>query len=86
MGNSAPLYRLHVLISYVLAEIVIQKSSWSSPQWFHRVNNIVIEFHHKTGGHVASSERPEELVEDVRKMFAKGSPAFAIVPGKGGYA
>ncbi|KAG1906430.1 uncharacterized protein F5891DRAFT_1181839 [Suillus fuscotomentosus] len=49
-------------------------------------NNIVIEFHHKTGGHFVASERPEELVEDVLKMSAKGDPAFAIVPGKSGYA
>ncbi|KAG1848771.1 alpha/beta-hydrolase [Suillus subalutaceus] len=36
-------------------------------------------------GHFAATERPEELVRDVRKMFAKGSPAFGIVPGRTGY-
>ncbi|KAG1852037.1 Alpha/Beta hydrolase protein [Suillus tomentosus] len=67
--------------SYYPKELLVFPSAW-----FRRVNNVVIEFHHKTGGHFSASERPEELVEDVRKMFAKGGPAFAIVPGKSGYA
>ncbi|KAG1822989.1 Alpha/Beta hydrolase protein, partial [Suillus subaureus] len=54
--------------------------------WLRMSNNVVFEFHHKTGGHFAATERPEELVRDVQKMFAKGSPAFAIVPGRTGYA
>ncbi|KAG2356318.1 Alpha/Beta hydrolase protein [Suillus spraguei] len=54
--------------------------------WLRQSNNVVSESHHKTGGHFAATERPEELVQDVRKMFAKGSPAFAIVPGRTGYA
>jgi pimeloyl-ACP methyl ester carboxylesterase len=54
--------------------------------WLRKLNNVVFESHHKKGGHFAAIERPEELVRDVRKMFAKGSPAFAIVPGKTGYA
>ncbi|KAG1848773.1 Alpha/Beta hydrolase protein [Suillus subalutaceus] len=53
--------------------------------WLRKSNNVVFESHHKTGGHFAATERPEELVRDVRKMFAKGSPAFAIVPGRTGY-
>jgi hypothetical protein len=50
------------------------------------MNNVVFESHHKTGGHFAAVERAEELVQDVRKMFAKGGSAFAIVPGRSGYA
>ncbi|KAG1848728.1 Alpha/Beta hydrolase protein [Suillus subalutaceus] len=53
--------------------------------WLRKSNNVVFESHHKTGGHFAATERPEELVRDVRKMFAKGSPAFGIVPGRTGY-
>ncbi|KAG2100380.1 Alpha/Beta hydrolase protein [Suillus discolor] len=68
-------------VSYYPKELLVFPSAW-----FRRVNNVVIESYHKTGGHFAASERPEELVEDVRKMFAKGGPAFAIVPGKSGYA
>ncbi|KAG2039582.1 Alpha/Beta hydrolase protein, partial [Suillus americanus] len=52
--------------------------------WLRNSNNVVFESHHKTGGHFAATERPEELVRDVQKMFAKGSPAFAIVPGRTG--
>lgn len=48
--------------------------------------NVVLGSHHQIGGHFAATERPDELVQDVRNMFAKGSPAFAIVPGKTGYA
>ncbi|KAJ8587264.1 alpha/beta-hydrolase [Rhizopogon salebrosus TDB-379] len=54
--------------------------------WFRKINKVVFESHHKTGGHFAATERPEELVQDVRNMFARGSAAFAIVPGKTGYA
>ncbi|OAX44299.1 alpha/beta-hydrolase [Rhizopogon vinicolor AM-OR11-026] len=54
--------------------------------WLRKLNNVVFESHHRTGGHFPAIERPEELVQDVRKMFAKGSPAFSIVPGKTGYA
>ncbi|KAG2127800.1 Alpha/Beta hydrolase protein [Suillus cothurnatus] len=58
----------------------------SPAAWVRKSNNLVFESHHKTGGHFAAIERPEELVRDVRKMFAKGSLAFAIVPGRTGYA
>ena len=49
------------------------------------MNNLVFESHHKSGGHFAATERPEELVQDLRNMFGKGGPAFAVVPGKTGY-
>jgi len=50
------------------------------------MNTVVFESHHEIGGHFAAFERPEELVQDVRKMFGKGGPAFGIVPGKTGYS
>lgn len=49
------------------------------------MNNVVFESHHKSGGHFAATEKPEELVQDLRNMFGKGGPAFAVVPGKAGY-
>ena len=55
-------------------------------RWFRKINKVVFESHHKAGGHFAATERPDELVQDVRNMFARGSAAFAIVPGKTGYA
>ncbi|OJA12829.1 hypothetical protein AZE42_04238 [Rhizopogon vesiculosus] len=66
--------------SHFPKEIVVVPTSW-----LRRVN-VVFQSHHETGGHFAATEKPEELVQDVRSMFAKGSPAFAIVPGKTGYA
>ncbi|KAG2065319.1 hypothetical protein BDR04DRAFT_1161585 [Suillus decipiens] len=49
-------------------------------RWLRKSTNVVFESHHKTGSHFAPIERPEELVQNVRKMFAKRSPAFGIVP------
>ncbi|OJA19659.1 hypothetical protein AZE42_02812 [Rhizopogon vesiculosus] len=66
--------------SYFPKEIVLPPASW-----FRNMNNVVFESHHKSGGHFAATERPEELVQDLRNMFGKGGPAFAIVPGKTGY-
>ncbi|KAG2342081.1 alpha/beta-hydrolase [Suillus weaverae] len=67
--------------SFFPKEIIVLPAAW-----LRKSNNVVSESHHKTGGHFAATERPDELVQDVRKMFAKGSPAFAIVPGRTGYA
>jgi hypothetical protein len=39
-----------------------------------------------SGGHFAAYEKPAELVDDVRKMFGKGGPAFGVVPGRMGYS
>ncbi|KAF9476545.1 alpha/beta-hydrolase [Pholiota conissans] len=53
-------------------------------RWFkHR--HLVFESEHQSGGHFASIEKPNELVEDLRRMFGKGGPAFGVVPGKSGY-
>lgn len=48
--------------------------------------NVVFESDHPKGGHFAAYEVPQELVGAVRKMFAKGGPAFGVVDGKSGYA
>ncbi|KAK0435114.1 Alpha/Beta hydrolase protein [Desarmillaria tabescens] len=39
----------------------------------------------RIGGHFAAHEKPQELVDDVRKMFGKGGPAFGVVPRKTSY-
>ena len=44
------------------------------------------ESDHEFGGHFAAFERPEDLANDVRAMFAKGGPAYGVVKGKDGYA
>jgi len=54
--------------------------------WVRRGNRVVAEFEHDNGGHFAAFERPNELANDLRKMFGKGGGAFGVVPGKDGYA
>lgn len=54
--------------------------------WIRRGNRIVAEFEHDSGGHFAAHEKPNELANDLRKMFGKGGGAYGVVPGKDGYA
>ncbi|KAF4617163.1 hypothetical protein D9613_005926 [Agrocybe pediades] len=66
--------------SYFPKEIVHLPRRWL------RQSNVVFEGEHASGGHFASFEKPKELVDDLRKMFSRGSRAFGVVPGKTGYA
>jgi len=50
------------------------------------VGNLVSYDYHEKGGHFAAHERPDDLVRDLRKMFAQGGPAYGVVTGKDGYA
>ncbi|EMD39695.1 hypothetical protein CERSUDRAFT_112003 [Gelatoporia subvermispora B] len=54
--------------------------------WVRTVGKVVSETEHERGGHFAAHEIPVELVNDVRKMFVKGGPAYGVVSGKNGYA
>ncbi|CAA7268337.1 unnamed protein product [Cyclocybe aegerita] len=56
------------------------------PRRWLKAPNLVFESEHESGGHFAAHEKPKELVDDIRKMFGKGGPAFGVVPGKTGYA
>jgi hypothetical protein len=58
----------------------------ASCSWVRRDNRVVSEFHHESGGHFAAYEKPDELADDLRKMFGKGSAVYGVVPGKTGYA
>ena len=51
-----------------------------------RTRHLVFESEHESGGHFAAHEKPEELVEDVRRMFGRGGGAFGVVKGRNGYA
>ncbi|PBK59184.1 alpha/beta-hydrolase [Armillaria solidipes] len=67
-------------VSYFPKEIV------SAPRlWICSNANVVFESEHTGGGHFAAHEKPQELVDDLRKMFGKGGPVFGVVPGKTGY-
>lgn len=50
------------------------------------MGNVVFTSDHKRGGHFAAFEQPGLLVNDVRKMFSVGGPAYGVVPEKNGYA
>ncbi|KAH7928392.1 alpha/beta-hydrolase [Leucogyrophana mollusca] len=68
-------------ISYFPKELMVVPKAW-----VRKVNNIVFESTHASGGHFAAHEKPKELVDDLRRMFGKGGPAYGVVPGKAGYA
>ena len=53
--------------------------------WNRALGDVVFESEWDWGGHFAAWERPEAIVEDLRKMFGKGGPAEGVVQGKSGY-
>ncbi|KAI0300685.1 alpha/beta-hydrolase [Multifurca ochricompacta] len=62
------------------------KEIGNSPKAFLRAeSNVVFESEHAAGGHFAAYEKPEALVDDLRRMFGKGGPAAGVVPGHDGY-
>jgi len=67
-------------ISYFPKEI-----GHSPRAWLYAESNVVFESEHSAGGHFAAWEKPEALVDDVRRMFGKGGPAAGVVPGHDGY-
>lgn len=42
--------------------------------------STVFERQHKSGGHFAATEKPEELVSDLRQMFGKGGARTGLSP------
>ena len=61
-------------------ELIVTPDSWC-----HTLGPVVYESHSKSGGHFAAWERPEVIVEDLRKMFEKGGPVYGVVKGRDGY-
>ncbi|KAI0390177.1 microsomal epoxide hydrolase [Xylariaceae sp. FL0594] len=53
--------------------------------WMRTLGEIVFERSHESGGHFASWERPDEIVQDLRDMFGRGGGAFGVVKGATGY-
>ncbi|KAI1154529.1 microsomal epoxide hydrolase [Nemania diffusa] len=53
--------------------------------WIKTLGELVFERSHKDGGHFASWERPNEIVQDLRDMFGKGGGAYGCVEGATGY-
>ncbi|KAJ8131652.1 hypothetical protein O1611_g1973 [Lasiodiplodia mahajangana] len=54
--------------------------------WIRTLGDLVFDRAHKDGGHFASWERPDEIVQDLRDMFGKGGGAFGCVKGATGYS
>jgi len=67
-------------ISRFPKELLLLPKKWSA-----RFGNVVFDSTHERGGHFAAHEQPNELVDDLRKMFGKSGPAFGVVTGKSGY-
>ncbi|KAK7040716.1 hypothetical protein VNI00_009622 [Paramarasmius palmivorus] len=61
------------------------KDLWVPPRSWINEKNLVFESRHDSGGHFAAHEKPDELVDDLRKMFGRNGPAFGVVAGKDGY-
>uniref|UniRef100_A0A0W0F6L9 stearoyl-CoA 9-desaturase n=1 Tax=Moniliophthora roreri TaxID=221103 RepID=A0A0W0F6L9_MONRR len=59
---------------------------WVPPHSWIKEKNLVFESRHDSGGHFAAYEKPDQLADDLRRMFVKDGPAFGVVPGRDGYA
>jgi len=75
-----PKSRIPLGLSHFPADVLVFPRSWSRG-----LGNIVFEGEHDSGGHFAAYEKPEELVDDLRKMFGRDGPAFGVVSGQPGY-
>ncbi|KAI0629864.1 alpha/beta-hydrolase [Trametes polyzona] len=78
--GTLPKMTVPVGASYFPREILQTPKSWS-----HLLGKLVFEAEHDKGGHFAAFEQPEKLAGDLRKMYAKGGPAYGVVPGRTGY-
>ena len=64
---------------------LIQNHTVPVNRWLRIIGNPVFVASHSEGGHFAAYERPNELVGDLRKMYARGGPAYGVVQSKDGY-
>ncbi|OJT13851.1 hypothetical protein TRAPUB_9621 [Trametes pubescens] len=74
--------------SYVFSRrvpVMISLTVHPARSWLNMLGKVVFESTHDKGGHFAAYEQPDLLAGDLRKMFAKGGPAFGVVPGRSGY-
>jgi len=53
--------------------------------WNQTMGPLVLESVYEKGGHFAVWERPDAIVDDLRKMFGKKGGAYNCVPGASGY-
>ncbi|PQE33857.1 epoxide hydrolase protein [Rutstroemia sp. NJR-2017a WRK4] len=53
--------------------------------WLAGMGTVVLVGESEKGGHFGAWEFPEDIVEDLKKMFGKGGGAFGLVEGRSGY-
>jgi hypothetical protein len=72
--------RVPLGLAYLPKEIAVLPMAWG-----HQLGPVVQQTRYERGGHFASTEVPEALAADLRKMFGKGGAAFGVVTGRDGY-
>ncbi|KAF5026738.1 hypothetical protein F66182_1157 [Fusarium sp. NRRL 66182] len=60
-------------LSYFPRELVLPPKTWGRT-----LGPVVFEETHTSGGHFAAHEKPEELVQDLKKMFGENGGAFKV--------
>ncbi|KAI9794258.1 MAG: hypothetical protein M1816_006184 [Peltula sp. TS41687] len=53
--------------------------------WGRTLGPVLYESDNDSGGHFAAWERPEIIVDDLRKMFGKKGGAYDVIKGRNGY-
>lgn len=53
--------------------------------WGRTLGPVVYESDNESGGHFGAWERPNVIVDDLRKMFGKKGGAYGVVRGRDGY-
>jgi pimeloyl-ACP methyl ester carboxylesterase len=71
--------RVKLGLSYFPQDLTLPPKAWGRAQ-----GPVVFEAFHTSGGHFAATEKPEELVGDLRKMFGKGGGAASVAAVFGG--
>ena len=80
-------YRLRQWIPHVKLGIAhFPREHYVVPKtWAQTLGPVVYQSEHERGGHFATSEFPEAIAGDLRKMFGKGGPCFGVVSARSGY-
>ena len=61
-------------LSYFPRDVIVLPSSWGRT-----LGPVVFEKRHEEGGHFAAYEKPELLVDDIRKMIRNGGISLSHV-------
>ncbi|CAL5865980.1 uncharacterized protein PFLUO_LOCUS187 [Penicillium psychrofluorescens] len=67
-------------VAHLPREISIVPTIWAAA-----LGPVVRQSEHARGGHFATWEVPNVVIEDLQAMFGRGGPCYEVVPGKDGY-